>query len=170
MLPAHHTCTPVTHAHLWAHSLAGTSERVLLLSGTLHSVLTSVFLMLEKLPKEPIMAMGRAAAKPREDVVCDPVLAPGAECARGHGVLMVAAASSSKASGERTLLHTHPSCTPSSPCNQPTNQPTNTTPQVKMAVSRKLCGAVIGQKGQTIRDFMLDSGATIRVQVGVCLC
>lgn len=38
--------------------------------------------------------------------------------------------------------------------------------QVKMAVSRKLCGAVIGQKGQTIRDFMLDSGATIRVQVG----
>lgn len=81
----------------------GTSERVLLLSGSLHSVLTSVFLMLEKLPKEPIMAMGRAAAKPREDVV-------------------------------------------------------------KMAVSRKLCGAVIGQKGQTIRDFMLDSGATIRVQ------
>lgn len=49
--------------------LVGTSERVLLLSGTLHSVLTSVFLMLEKLPKEPIMAMGRAAAKPREDVV-----------------------------------------------------------------------------------------------------
>jgi RNA-binding protein Nova len=36
--------------------------------------------------------------------------------------------------------------------------------QVKMAVSRKLCGAVIGQKGQTIRDFMADSGATIRVQ------
>lgn len=33
-----------------------------------------------------------------------------------------------------------------------------------MAVSRKLCGAVIGQKGQTIRDFMQDSGATIRVQ------
>jgi RNA-binding protein Nova len=33
-----------------------------------------------------------------------------------------------------------------------------------MAVSRKLCGAVIGQKGQTIRDFMADSGATIRVQ------
>eukprot|EP00878_Enallax_costatus_P000316 GHUV01000389.1.p1 GENE.GHUV01000389.1~~GHUV01000389.1.p1 ORF type:complete len:357 (+),score=107.63 GHUV01000389.1:178-1248(+) len=81
----------------------GTSERVLLLSGTLHSVLTSVFLMLEKLPKEPVMAMGRAAAKPREDAV-------------------------------------------------------------KMAVSRKLCGAVIGQKGQTIRDFMQDSGATIRVQ------
>ncbi len=33
-----------------------------------------------------------------------------------------------------------------------------------MAVSRKLCGAVIGQKGATIRDFMADSGATIRVQ------
>lgn len=36
--------------------------------------------------------------------------------------------------------------------------------QIKMAVSRKLCGAVIGQKGQTIRDFMQDSGAVIRVQ------
>jgi len=81
----------------------GTSERVLLLSGSLHAVLTSVFLMLEKLPKEPVMAMGRAAQKPREDTV-------------------------------------------------------------KMAVSRKLCGAVIGQKGQTIREFMQDSGATIRVQ------
>ena len=33
-----------------------------------------------------------------------------------------------------------------------------------MAASRKLCGAVIGQKGQTIREFMQDSGATIRVQ------
>jgi RNA-binding protein Nova len=33
-----------------------------------------------------------------------------------------------------------------------------------MAVSRKLCGAVIGQKGATIREFMADSGATIRVQ------
>lgn len=32
-------------------------------------------------------------------------------------------------------------------------------------MSRKLCGAVIGQKGQTIRDFMSDSGAAIRVQV-----
>ena len=48
---------------------AGTSERVLLLSGSLHAVLTSVFLMLEKLPKEPVMAMGRAAQKPREDTV-----------------------------------------------------------------------------------------------------
>jgi len=37
--------------------------------------------------------------------------------------------------------------------------------QVKLAVSRKLCGAVIGQKGSTIREFMSDSGATIRVQV-----
>lgn len=79
----------------------GTSERVLLLSGPLHSVLTAVFLMLEKLPREP--GSPRSAARGREDVV-------------------------------------------------------------KMAVSRKLCGAVIGQKGQTIRDFMQDSGATIRVQ------
>lgn len=81
----------------------GTSERVLLLSGSLHSVLTAVFLMLEKLPREPSSPVGRGSGRGREDVV-------------------------------------------------------------KMAVSRKLCGAVIGQKGQTIRDFMQDSGATIRVQ------
>lgn len=56
-------------AHIKPFATTGTSERVLLLSGTLHSVLTSVFLMLEKLPKEPAMAMGRAAAKPREDAV-----------------------------------------------------------------------------------------------------
>eukprot|EP00877_Chromochloris_zofingiensis_P007544 jgi/Chrzof1/3042/Cz12g09120.t1 len=83
---------------------AGTSERVLLLSGSLHSVLTAVFLMLEKLPRDTVMPIGgRPGGKVKED-------------------------------------------------------------QVKMAVSRKLCGAVIGQKGQTIRDFMQDSGATIRVQ------
>jgi RNA-binding protein Nova len=76
---------------------------VLLLSGSLHSVLTSVFLMLEKLPKDVAMPIGRAGVKSKDD-------------------------------------------------------------QVKMAVSRKLCGAVIGQKGATIRDFMADSGATIRVQ------
>lgn len=50
---------------------SGTSERVLLLSGSLHAVLTSIFLMLEKLPKEPVIAMGRAAAKPREDTVSE---------------------------------------------------------------------------------------------------
>ncbi|KAI8473692.1 MAG: hypothetical protein J3K34DRAFT_173419 [Monoraphidium minutum] len=81
----------------------GTSERVLLLSGSLHSVLTGVFLMLEKLPREPGSPMARSGGRARDDTV-------------------------------------------------------------KLAVSRKLCGAVIGQKGQTIRDFMQDSGATIRVQ------
>ncbi|GBF92113.1 hypothetical protein Rsub_04460 [Raphidocelis subcapitata] len=90
----------------------GTSERVLLLSGPLHSVLTAVFLSLEKLPREPTSPLARGGggglgtpggSRGREDVV-------------------------------------------------------------KLAVSRKLCGAVIGQKGATIRDFMSDSGATIRVQ------
>lgn len=76
----------------------GTSDRVILLSGSLHAVLTAVFLMLEKFPIDN----GRGG-KPKEDAI-------------------------------------------------------------KLAVSRKLCGAVIGQKGQTIRDFMQDSGATIRVQ------
>jgi hypothetical protein len=57
------------HTSLILFAAAGTSERVLLLSGSLHAVLTSVFLMLEKLPKEPVMAMGRAAQKPREDTV-----------------------------------------------------------------------------------------------------
>jgi len=86
----------------------GTSERVLLVSGPLHSVLTAVFLMLKKLPWEQLAAdaqtMGTASGRgARED-------------------------------------------------------------QVKLAICRKLCGAVIGQRGQTIRDFMVDSGATIRVQ------
>lgn len=86
----------------------GTSERVLLLSGSLHSVLTAVFLSLEKLPREPTSPVARGSG--------------GGGGGRGRD------------------------------------------DAVKLAVSRKLCGAVIGQKGQTIRDFMQDSGATIRVQ------
>lgn len=49
--------------------------------------------------------------------------------------------------------------------SRPTPTPHPHAIQVKLAVSRKLCGAVIGQKGGTIREFMADSGATIRVQV-----
>lgn len=37
-------------------------------------------------------------------------------------------------------------------------------PQVKLALSRRLCGLLIGHKGQTVRDFINDSGSTIRVQ------
>lgn len=40
----------------------------------------------------------------------------------------------------------------------------HTQPQVKLALSRKLCGLLIGHKGQTVRDFIADSGAAIRVQ------
>ncbi|GFH17824.1 uncharacterized protein HaLaN_14532, partial [Haematococcus lacustris] len=36
--------------------------------------------------------------------------------------------------------------------------------EVKLALSRRLCGLLIGHKGQTVRDFISDSGATIRVQ------
>ncbi len=36
--------------------------------------------------------------------------------------------------------------------------------QVKLALSRRLCGLLIGHKGQTVRDFIADSAATIRVQ------
>lgn len=36
--------------------------------------------------------------------------------------------------------------------------------QVKLALSRRLCGLLIGHKGQTVRDFIGDSGAAIRVQ------
>jgi hypothetical protein len=41
---------------------------------------------------------------------------------------------------------------------------------VKLALSRRLCGLLIGHKGQTVRDFINDSGATIRVQVCACVC
>jgi len=36
--------------------------------------------------------------------------------------------------------------------------------QVKLVLPRRLCGIIIGQKGQTVREFMNDSGATIRIQ------
>lgn len=36
--------------------------------------------------------------------------------------------------------------------------------QIKVALPRRLCGVVIGQQGSTVRNFMTDSGATIRVQ------
>lgn len=36
--------------------------------------------------------------------------------------------------------------------------------QVKLALSRRLCGLLIGHKGQTVRDFITDSGAAIKVQ------
>ena len=35
---------------------------------------------------------------------------------------------------------------------------------VKLALSRRLCGLLIGHKGQTVRDFISDSGSAIRVQ------
>lgn len=35
---------------------------------------------------------------------------------------------------------------------------------MKLALSRRLCGLLIGHKGQTVRDFIVDSGSTIRVQ------
>lgn len=65
-----------------------------------------------------------------------------------------------------TILGLWDISTPTAPQHTPTAMilPLLLSVQVKMAVSRKLCGAVIGQKGQTIRDFMQDSGATIRVQ------
>lgn len=85
----------------------GTSDRVLLLSGSLHSVLTSIFLILEKISRD-----GSAATK-----------------AGGRP--------GSSPSGEAT---------------------------VKLALSRRLCGLLIGHKGQTVRDFISDSGSVIRVQ------
>jgi RNA-binding protein Nova len=84
----------------------GTSDRVLLLSGSLHSVLTAVFLILEKISADSANP-ARRGAKSRDE------------------------------SGEDT---------------------------VKLALSRKLCGMLIGHKGQTVRDFIADSGAAIRVQ------
>ncbi|KAG1677905.1 hypothetical protein FOA52_001323 [Chlamydomonas sp. UWO 241] len=83
----------------------GTSDRVLLLSGTLHSVLTSIFLILEKVSRD------------------------GGNAARRDGG-------------------------PIEPGQ----------PMVKLALSRRLCGLLIGHKGQTVRDFINDSGSTIRVQ------
>ena len=115
--------------------LAGSSERVLLLSGSLHAVLTAIFLMLEKLPRDNgYEAKGRL----RGDQVKPTLLA-------SHDYTLVT-----------NLAHLRD--------GELIDVFLRALSQVKMAVSRKLCGAVIGKKGQTIRDFMNDSGATIRVQ------
>jgi len=84
----------------------GTSDRVLLLSGTLHSVLTGIFLILEKISKDTSAGPKKGGKKDEDE-------------------------------GEET---------------------------VKLALSRRLCGLLIGHKGQTVRDFIADSGAAIRVQ------
>ncbi|GFH06301.1 uncharacterized protein HaLaN_00908, partial [Haematococcus lacustris] len=85
----------------------GTSDRVLLLSGCLHSVLTAIFLILEKVSRDAASSQSRNGRPAREDERED---------------------------------------------------------EVKLALSRRLCGLLIGHKGQTVRDFISDSGATIRVQ------
>lgn len=89
----------------------GTSERVLLLSGTLHSVLTATFLILEKVSRDAGVN-GRRTSKSRDEQ----------QVTDFQGA------------------------------------------QVKLALSRRLCGLLIGHKGQTVRDFISDSGAAIRVQ------
>lgn len=91
----------------------GTSDRVLLLSGSLHSVLTAIFLILEKISRD-----GASAA------------------ANGNG--------RRQTNGRRSE--------------------DQGSSQVKLALSRRLCGLLIGHKGQTVRDFISDSGSTIRVQ------
>lgn len=88
----------------------GTSDRVLLLSGTLQSVLTAIFLILEKVSRD----VNKAAIN-----------------------------SNSAPKGTRGEVEDS---------------------QVKLALSRRLCGLLIGHKGQTVRDFITDSGSTIRVQ------
>jgi len=91
----------------------GTSDRVLLLSGSLHSVLTAIFLILEKVARDASNGGAKSKGiKSREDE----------EGASSHDA------------------------------------------QVKLALSRRLCGLLIGHKGQTVRDFIADSGSTIRVQ------
>mmetsp|Transcript_21751 Transcript_21751/g.47541 ORF Transcript_21751/g.47541 Transcript_21751/m.47541 type:complete len:329 (+) Transcript_21751:113-1099(+) len=87
----------------------GTSDRVLLLSGSLHSVLTAIFLILEKVSRDTGAANGGKGKGPKREEGGD-------------------------------------------------------VSQVKLALSRRLCGLLIGAKGQTVRDFITDSGSTIRVQ------
>ncbi|KAG2447266.1 hypothetical protein HYH02_007596 [Chlamydomonas schloesseri] len=93
----------------------GTSDRVLLLSGSLHAVLTAIFLILEKISRDVSAGAGANGAK------------------RGAAA--------------------------------PVKKPEDAgQAQVKLALSRRLCGLLIGHKGQTVRDFIVDSGSTIRVQ------
>ncbi|PNH03689.1 Poly(rC)-binding protein 4 [Tetrabaena socialis] len=90
----------------------GTSDRVLLLSGSLHAVLTAIFLILEKISRD----LNAASASPN---------------------------------AAKRIIKKY-------------EEPGQA--QVKLALSRRLCGLLIGHKGQTVRDFIVDSGSTIRVQ------
>uniref|UniRef100_A0A7S3QLL1 K Homology domain-containing protein n=1 Tax=Dunaliella tertiolecta TaxID=3047 RepID=A0A7S3QLL1_DUNTE len=85
----------------------GTSDRVLLLSGSLHSVLTAIFMILEKVSRDSLAGKGKMAMM---------------------------------------------------------NKRADHEDEVKLALSRRLCGLLIGHKGQTVRDIINDSGATVRVQ------
>lgn len=84
----------------------GTSDRVLLLSGSLHSVLTAIFLILEKVARDAATSKG----------------------------------------------------------GKPVGKDGEREDEVKLALSRRLCGLLIGRKGETVKDFIQDSAATIRVQ------
>lgn len=86
----------------------GTSDRVLLLSGTLHSVLTAIFLILEKVARDGPGNKGASSGRAKKEEAAEAM--------------------------------------------------------VKLALSRRLCGLLIGHKGQTIRDFISDSGSMIHVQ------
>ena len=65
--------------HVWkcaCQTNAGTSDRVLLLSGSLHSVLTSIFLILEKISRDGATAAANGTKRvgggrrTSEDQVC----------------------------------------------------------------------------------------------------
>ena len=64
-------CQPTTHAGSTLRA-AGTSDRVLLLSGSLHSVLTAIFLILEKVARDAAATRaktGKGKPEEREDEV-----------------------------------------------------------------------------------------------------
>jgi predicted RNA-binding protein YlqC (UPF0109 family) len=161
----------------------GTSERVLLLSGPLHSVLTAVFLMLEKLPEgggagggggggtggPGGVGSGAAAAAAAVAGLGAP---PPAGAAGGSGGAGGAAAGGGNEPGSSSTgapAAAEEDLVLGDGASGVASQGLPSTPApgedvVKLAVSRKLCGAVLGQRGQTVRDFMADSGAVIRVQ------
>lgn len=174
---------------------------MLLLSGPLHCVLTAIFLMLEKLPRErerdgAALGSPHSAGSdgPWEDVVSRRTRLCVFKLPGGRGGFRRRWSAPRAGWGRPVRLGSQARriwrvCQPSRPARAAEGRASSRafasirvtrrvdpppiaatakpheTAQVRLVVSRKLCGAVIGTKGQTVKEFKADSGAEIRVQV-----
>jgi hypothetical protein len=130
---------------------------VLLLSGSLHSVLTAIFLILEKISRDATAAAARGIKKADEAVSAAPdhrVTEPRRPL---HGCPPPAAYRLLRRQPQPRRQHVQPPASsrhsqpPSAALPAPVCRGPQGQAQVKLALSRRLCGLLIGHKGQTVR-------------------